>query len=233
MAHFPPNSILRTRGYKKGCAVRGGWLTESTYMSLTRNGAVLSYDEYKKRRRQQEEASARDWCDRYYTRWGGKQVSVRSSPQTPFREGIEELPQTGDILSGKALFRRLWKREKGKKVNNLLRNDEEQYRRFKRHQVEALASQLRVPYIKDELIRKAMVPDFRKYASYGGTVAGVLAIASTMMDGQREEILDGFEYPEDRIINTEEVRVGEDLREIVERNEVNLSEAIDKYNENQ
>jgi hypothetical protein len=28
------------------------------------------------------------------------------------------------------------------------------------------------------------------------------------------------------------VRVGEDLREIVERNGINLSEAIDKYNEN-
>jgi len=203
-------------------------------MSSTDTNVVLGYDEYKERKRKANSVPTPDWEDGCYTYRGGERVKYK--PETKFDECPDEVQYTEGLLSGRTLFKRLWKRERGNNINNRTRNDSiERYQRDKQRFIVSLVSQLRLPeQIESEVIAKASSEDFQRYNSYspyGGLIAGTLAIASVMIDRRRASLVDDFKYTEDRIRNNDELRLAEDFREVVEHHDVKLREAESKYKE--
>ena len=201
-------------------------------MSAEDNTTVSPYDDYAEYQRKKEEEERVTSSEReyeYYTNRGGQRVKVKYSPETKFEQYPSEVEYTGSLLSGKTLYQRLWKRERGINVNNELREDA--YRRYqsdKARFVKSFTSQLKLSNQREgEVISRAMTVDFRKYSSYGGMIACVLGIAAVIENRHRIREHDDFTYPDDTVENEDKNKIVE----LAERHDVNLRDSIDKYHQ--
>jgi hypothetical protein len=203
-------------------------------MTAKERNVVLHYDEYVERKKKANRVPKPDEEHGCYTNRGGKRVNARYAPETCFNKYPEEVPYNEGLLSGKTLFRRLWDRERGENVNNHTRYDDgERYRQDRAVFVKSLVSKLRLPEpMEREVIARALPENFQEYSSYGGLTAAVLAIARIVIDKRRASMVDGFEYPGDKITEDDELRLAKDFRRLVERNDIDLKGAERKYKEN-